>query len=140
MSLRNSLMRGSCAPNGFAVRVIFALAVLLAIPAGPARTQDSPLPPPPPASAPQDSPQNPQGRPAPPVVPAITTTTGLVHLVVTVTDHHHHFITDLDKSDFKVIENGMPQDIKFFGRETDLPLRIAFAARHFQQHPPPSGI
>ena len=56
--------------------------------------------------------------------PPLTTTTGLVHLVVTVTDKHHNFVTDLDKSDFKVIEQGQPQDIKFFGRETDLPLRI----------------
>jgi len=44
---------------------------------------------------------------------------------VTVMDHHHAFITDLDKGDFKVLENGTPQDIRFFGRETDLPLRIA---------------
>ena len=124
MSLRNSLKLGFRVPSGFAVRIILALAVVLAIPAGPARTQDSPLPPSPPAAAPGENPQNPQGRPAPPVVPALTTTTGLVHLVVTVTDHHHNFITDLDKSDFKVLENGMPQDIKFFGRETDLPLRI----------------
>ncbi len=57
--------------------------------------------------------------------PPLVTTTGLVHLVVTVTDKHHNFITDLDKSDFKVIEQQQPQEIKFFGRETDLPLRIA---------------
>jgi Ca-activated chloride channel homolog len=72
-----------------------------------------------------------QNPPAPPPLtqeqqpPPLVTTTGLVHLVVTVTDKHHNFITDLDKSDFKVIEQGQPQEIKFFGRETDLPLRIA---------------
>jgi Ca-activated chloride channel homolog len=55
----------------------------------------------------------------------IVSTTGLVHLVATVVDRHHNFITDLDKSDFKVIENGVPQNIQFFSRETDLPLRIA---------------
>jgi Ca-activated chloride channel homolog len=55
----------------------------------------------------------------------IVATTGLVHLVATVVDHHHNFITDLDKNEFKVIENGVPQDIRFFNRETDLPLRIA---------------
>jgi len=55
----------------------------------------------------------------------IVSTTGLVHLVATVVDKHHNFITDLDKGDFKVIENGVPQDIRFFSRETDLPLRIA---------------
>jgi VWFA-related protein len=45
--------------------------------------------------------------------------------VVTVVDRHHDFITDLDKGDFKVLDNGTPQAIRFFGRETDLPLRIA---------------
>lgn len=45
--------------------------------------------------------------------------------MVTVTDKHHNFITDLDRSDFKIEEDGMPQEIRFFGRETDLPLRIA---------------
>ena len=51
-------------------------------------------------------------------------TTGLVHLVVTVADKKHNFITDLGRDEFKVIENGTPQEIRFFGRETDLPLRI----------------
>jgi len=55
----------------------------------------------------------------------IVSTTGLVHLVATVVDRHHNFITDLNKDDFKVIENGVPQNIQFFSRETDLPLRIA---------------
>ncbi len=57
--------------------------------------------------------------------PPIRVTTGLVHLVVTVTDKQHDFVTDLDEKDFKILENGVPQDITFFGRETDLPLRIA---------------
>lgn len=65
----------------------------------------------------------------PPIAPAneppIRVTTGLVHLVVTVTDKHHHFVTDLNRSDFKITENGVRQDIRFFGRETNLPLRIA---------------
>jgi len=123
MSLRASWKRASSVGNGFAGRAVLALAILLVIGAMPARTQDSP-PPVPPVSGPGGNPQNPQGPPVGPTVPTITTTTGLVHLVVTVTDRHHNFITDLDKSDFKVLENGTPQDIKFFGRETDLPLRI----------------
>jgi VWFA-related protein len=39
-------------------------------------------------------------------------------------DRHRDFITDLDQADFKVLEDGAPQDIRYFGRETDLPLRI----------------
>ena len=56
---------------------------------------------------------------------AIRVTSGLVHLVVTVTDRKRAFVTDLDEKDFKVSENGAAQEIRFFGRETDLPLRIA---------------
>jgi len=57
--------------------------------------------------------------------PRIVSTTGLVHLVATVTDRRHNFVTDLEQSDFKILEDSTAQDIRFFGRETDLPLRIA---------------
>ncbi len=57
-------------------------------------------------------------------VPPIQVTTGLVHLVATVTDRRHNFITNLEQADFKIFEDGVPQDIRFFGRQTDLPLRI----------------
>ncbi len=62
---------------------------------------------------------------APAAEPPIRVTTGLVHLVVTVMDKHHRFVTDLDRSDFKIYEDGVRQQISFFGRETNLPLRIA---------------
>ncbi len=97
-------------------RVALALLLLLAVSAGTARTQDSPAPP---LGTPSQNSQRPSQAP-----PPLVTTTGLVHLLVTVTDRRHNFITDLDKSDFKVVEQGQPQEIKFFGRETDLPLRI----------------
>lgn len=87
--------------------------------------QAPPAPAGPAASSPQPTrTPNPQAG-APPQQPPIVSTTGLVHLVVTVVDRHHDFITDLDKGDFKVLDNGSPQVIRFFGRETDLPLRIA---------------
>lgn len=82
----------------------------------PAATQQNQKPMPPLPGQPVNPLQNQQ--------PAIKVTTGLVHLVATVTDRHHNFVTDLDQKDFKVFEDGVPQDIKFFGRETDLPLRI----------------
>lgn len=47
-----------------------------------------------------------------------------MHLVVTVTDRQHNFITDLQRSDFTVVEDGVTQQIRFFGAETNLPLRI----------------
>jgi Ca-activated chloride channel homolog len=67
------------------------------------------------SSHPQD-----QQKPMPP----IQVTTGLVHLVATVMDRRHNFITDLDQSDFKIFEDGTQQEIRFFGRQTGLPLRI----------------
>ena len=68
------------------------------------------------------------------MIPPLVTTTGLVHLVVTVTDHHHNFITDLDKGDFKVLENGMPQEIKFFGRPMTVETLIFTMANHMHEH------
>lgn len=81
-----------------------------------------------PAAAAQSSPAaapRAQGSVAPAKEPPIRVTTGLVHLVVTVADKHHRLVTDLNRDDFKILENGVPQEIRFFGRETDLPLRIA---------------
>jgi len=68
--------------------------------------------------------QNPQQPTAPGQAPTLRVTTGLVKLVVTVLDRHRNFITDLDKTDFKVLEDGQPQSIRFFASQTDLPLRI----------------
>jgi Ca-activated chloride channel homolog len=98
---------------------LLALGVLLAISASLIQGQQSP-----PAAAPAPNAQVPQPPAAASNEPPIKVTTGLVHLVVTVMDHHHNFITDLDRSDFKILENGAPQEIRFFGSETDLPLRI----------------
>lgn len=72
------------------------------------------------AQNPADATQTPQNK-----TPPIVSTTGLVHLVATVTDRRHNFVTDLEQSDFKILEDNTPQEIRFFGRETDLPLRIA---------------
>lgn len=85
---------------------------------------------PPPASDTTQAPAPPQSQAQSPAQsqqpnPTIRVTTPLVHLVITVTDKKRNFVTDLEQRDFKVLENGQPQDIRFFGRETDLPLRIA---------------
>ena len=47
-----------------------------------------------------------------------------VPLLFTVTDKKNRFITDLEKEDFEVKDNGDPQTIREFVRESDLPLRI----------------
>jgi len=48
----------------------------------------------------------------------------LVNVLFTVTDKKDHMILDLKQDDFRLFEDGQPQTIRFFSRETDLPLRI----------------
>jgi VWFA-related protein len=48
-----------------------------------------------------------------------------VPVVFTVTDKHNHYVRDLSKNDFKVMDDGRPVvDVRSFRRETDLPLRV----------------
>ena len=101
------------------MKIVLSILALVLVFAAPARAQSRQSPPPaPPANASQ--PLQDQQKPIPP----IQVTTGLVHLVATVMDRRHNFITDLEQSDFKVLEDGAPQEIRFFGRQTGLPLRI----------------
>jgi VWFA-related protein len=47
-----------------------------------------------------------------------------VSVLFTVTDKKNRFVTDLDQKEFRVFDNGKPQSIINFNRESDLPLRI----------------
>jgi len=128
MMTRVRTLRTIAAPS------ILFLAALFVFFTGHVCAQQAPAPPPLPPPASSDAPpQNPdQNSPQSPAksggaqaaTPPIVSTTGLVHLVATVMDRRHEFVTDLDKTDFKVLEDGAPQEIRYFGRDTDLPLRI----------------
>ncbi len=48
----------------------------------------------------------------------------VVNLLATVRDKNHQILRDLSKEDFQVLENGRPQTIRYFTRESDLPLTI----------------
>jgi Ca-activated chloride channel family protein len=113
-------------------------------------TQPPPVPPAPFAEipapkqpAPQPAPASEQVQPAaqtPATTPAapqtaaenednpITTikkTVDEVNVIFTVTDKHGHFVKDLKKSDFKVIDDNKPAtQIVNFSSETNLPLRV----------------
>jgi Ca-activated chloride channel homolog len=111
------------------LRCLLAIPVVLVLSASAAHAQQtapqSTTPPAsPPAGAPQQSQSDSQSKPPQQQVPTIKASTTLVRLVATVMDRHRNFITDLNQSDFKILEDGLPQDIKYFTRETDLPLRI----------------
>lgn len=64
--------------------------------------------------------QPPAGQEAPPIVQTVE----LVNLLATVLNRRGKFVTDLSKEDFRVHEDDRAQQIRFFSRETDLPLRI----------------
>jgi Ca-activated chloride channel homolog len=48
----------------------------------------------------------------------------LVTLNVTVTDGSRHYVTDLERADFRVFEDGRPQELTFF-HKADVPLALA---------------
>lgn len=77
---------------------------------------------PPPASPPgQQSPaaQAPQRAPGNIAVQVKT-----VSVLATVHDKHGKIVSNLSKDDFVLTEDGRPQNINYFARETDLPLRL----------------
>src|SRR3984885_3655446 len=49
----------------------------------------------------------------------------VVNLFATVRNKNHEILRDLTKDDFQILENGHPQNIRYFTRESDLPLTIA---------------
>lgn len=48
----------------------------------------------------------------------------VVNLLVTVHEKSGRIVRDLTKDDFSITENGRPQAIRYFSRETDLPLTL----------------
>jgi VWFA-related protein len=76
----------------------------------------------PPSPAPA-APQNPQNLPQ--AAQPLQVRTNVVNVFVTVRDHHNEIITDLNKSDFKVFEDGMEQKVAYFDKEMNLPLTLA---------------
>jgi Ca-activated chloride channel homolog len=56
--------------------------------------------------------------------PAFRVNVRLVNVFTTVTDSHGAPVADLNKEDFRVLEDGHPQAISVFGKESELPLSI----------------
>jgi len=65
-------------------------------------------------------------RPATTQVPTdkIKVRVDLVNVLMTATNKKNRLVSDLGKDDFRVFEDDKPQTIRYFSRETDLPLRI----------------
>ena len=94
-------------------RMISALAVaMLLATAVSDRAQQAPAPArqEPPAAAPQ--------------APGIKVPVNLVDVLFTVLNRRNKLVPDLQKEDFQVFDEKMPQEIRYFSKQTDLPLRI----------------
>jgi VWFA-related protein len=83
-----------------------------------AQQQQNPTPPvkPPAATPPEEQAQKSQTT--------IPVTVNLVDVLFTVLDRRNKLVSGLEKQDFKVLDDNVPQDIRYFSKQSDLPLRI----------------
>jgi VWFA-related protein len=56
--------------------------------------------------------------------PTFSSDIAVVNLLATVRTKKGEIVRDLTKDDFSILENGRPQTVRYFSRETDLPLTI----------------
>jgi VWFA-related protein len=73
-----------------------------------------------PSALPQESPQ----KPAEDASPTIQVEVNLVNILAAVRNKSGGLVSNLTKDDFTLFEDGKQQEIKYFTRETDLPLTI----------------
>jgi len=83
----------------------------------PASSQQQQAPPsaPPPPPGQQGNPQTGQ---------TFVKEVNLVDVLFTVLNRRNKLVPDLEEGDFKVFDEGKPQEIRYFSKQTDLPLRI----------------
>lgn len=113
ISDRNSMKRPSALPEQFSVAV---LVLLLLGGIAVARSQEA-------GSRTPGSGQSDQQTQE----PTFRVNVRLVNVFTTVTDSRGAPVADLKKDDFKVEEDGIPQNISVFDRESELPLSIVLA-------------
>lgn len=65
-----------------------------------------------------------RSKPAGDAPPTIKVDVDLVNVLASVRDKRGGLISNLEKSDFTILEDGKPQEIKYFTKESDLPLTI----------------
>jgi VWFA-related protein len=54
----------------------------------------------------------------------IPVSVNLVDVLFTVLNRRNKLVPDLEKADFKIVDDKTPQEIRYFSKQTDLPLRI----------------
>jgi len=70
------------------------------------------------------APQTQQDQKVPDDLPTIKVDVDVVSILASVRDKRNSLVPNLEQKDFTVLEDGKPQPIKYFTRETDLPLTI----------------
>jgi VWFA-related protein len=100
-------------------RLLIGLCLLVPVLAG-VRAQQ-PAPPAPPQSGQATQPQPPDQTPR---AGTIVRNVNLVDVLYTVVNKRQKLVTDLNKEDFRVFDDGAEQAIASFSQPTDLPLRI----------------
>ena len=83
------------------------------------RAQQPPSPPP--AQAPAQQPPQAQTAQSD---QTLTRIVNLVDVLFTVLNRRNKLVSDLDKNDFKIFDDKQLQEIRFFSKQSDLPLRI----------------
>src|SRR3984893_7803697 len=96
------------------------LMALLIIPARD-RAQQPPDPAAQSPTSPDPSTSQAPGQNPPTVIPIRV---NLVDILFTVLNRRNKLVPDLEKTDFKIFDDKAPQEIRYFSRQTDLPLRI----------------
>src|SRR3954467_10213880 len=86
----------------------------------PAANQQPTAPPQPTAN--QQAPGTPQSGQRPPIRVQVNE----VIVPITVTDDKGRFVSNLEKSDFKIFDSGKEQNISFFTRERNQPVVVGF--------------
>ncbi|HSY32587.1 MAG TPA: VWA domain-containing protein [Verrucomicrobiae bacterium] len=111
-------------PKPFLILVLAVIAILLL----PARHSAQQLPPPaPPTQSTPPAASNPDASQAPPTgqtPTVIQSRVNLVDILFTVLNRRNKLVPDLEKADFKIFDDRVPQEIRYFSKQTELPLRI----------------
>jgi Ca-activated chloride channel family protein len=101
-------------------RTSFLVVAALLLSAAGDRAQQPPPPAQQPPQAPAPSAPGPQsGQPQ-----TIVRVVNLVDVLFTVLNRRNKLVPDLQKDDFQIFDEKMPQEIRYFSKQTDLPLRI----------------
>ena len=103
---------------GFGLGLLLIAGTLL-VARQPQEPQQNPPSPPAPAGTQPQSQETPQKSPQ-----TIRTQVNLVDVLFTVLDRRNKLVSNLEQQDFKIFDDNQLQDIRYFSKQNDLPLRI----------------